>query len=99
MSEPNHHTFAGAPVQRPWDARLARWLIGPLKNSWVTPNHLTTVRSGVGPAAAAAFIPGSYLWSNVAALLLVLSNLLDHTDGELARLSGKTSRVGHRQRA
>jgi archaetidylinositol phosphate synthase len=24
-----------------------------------------------------------------------LSNFLDHTDGELARLSGKTSRIGH----
>jgi phosphatidylglycerophosphate synthase len=26
---------------------------------------------------------------------VILSNFLDHTDGELARLSGKTSRVGH----
>ena len=32
---------------------------------------------------------------NLGALLLVLSNFLDHTDGELARISGKTSRVGH----
>ena len=29
------------------------------------------------------------------ALLLILSNFLDHTDGELARISGKTSRIGH----
>jgi len=28
-------------------------------------------------------------------LLMVLSNFLDHTDGELARISGKTSRIGH----
>jgi phosphatidylglycerophosphate synthase len=49
----------------------------------------------VGLAAAAAFLPGSYGWSNVAALLLVLSNFLDHADGELARLSGKSSRLGH----
>jgi phosphatidylglycerophosphate synthase len=27
--------------------------------------------------------------------LFVLSNFLDHTDGELARLSGKSSRLGH----
>jgi phosphatidylglycerophosphate synthase len=26
---------------------------------------------------------------------MVLSNFLDHTDGELARISGKTSRIGH----
>jgi archaetidylinositol phosphate synthase len=95
MAETNHHTFAGAPVQRPWDARLARWLITPLKDSWVVPNHLTTVRLVVGLAAAAAFTPGTYGWSIGASLLLVLSNFLDHTDGELARLSGKTSRFGH----
>jgi phosphatidylglycerophosphate synthase len=74
---------------------LARRLITPLKDTWVTPNYLTTVRLFVGLAAAAAFVPGSYGWSNLAALLLVLSNFLDHTDGELARISGKTSRIGH----
>ncbi len=95
MSELKHHTFAGATVQRPWDARFARWLVTPLKDSWVTPNHLTTVRLAVGLAAAGCFLPGTYLWSNLAALLLIVSNFLDHTDGELARMSGKTSRFGH----
>ena len=87
-----------APVsraQRPWDARLARRLVTPLAASRVTPNHLTTVRLAIGLAGAAAFTPGTYGWSNVAALLVILSNFMDHTDGELARLSGKTSRVGH----
>jgi phosphatidylglycerophosphate synthase len=82
-------------VQRPWDARLARRLVAPLANSWVTPNHLTTLRLAVGLAAAAAFVPGTYGWTNLAALLLVCSNFLDHTDGELARMTGKTSRIGH----
>lgn len=81
--------------QRPWDARLARWLVTPLVSSRVTPNHLTTVRLVFGLAGAAAFVPGTYGWCNIAALLVILSNFLDHTDGELARLSGKTSRVGH----
>ena len=49
----------------------------------------------MGLAAAAAFLPGTYAWSNAAALLLILSNFLDHTDGELARMSGKGSRFGH----
>jgi phosphatidylglycerophosphate synthase len=95
MPEPEHSTFAGAAVGRPWDARIANWLVTPLKDSWVTPNHLTTVRLVVGLAAAGAFMPGTYGWSNLAALLLILSNFLDHTDGELARISGKTSRIGH----
>jgi phosphatidylglycerophosphate synthase len=74
---------------------LARRLITPLKDTWVTPNYLTTVRLFVGLAAAAAFLPGTYGWSNLAAVLLIVSNFLDHTDGELARISGKSSRIGH----
>jgi phosphatidylglycerophosphate synthase len=85
-----------APLdRRPWDARLARRMVAPLVHTWVSPNHLTTLRLIVGLMAAAAFMPGSYGWSNFAALLLILSNFLDHTDGELARMSGKTSRIGH----
>src|SRR5450631_3771861 len=95
MSMPDQFSYSGNVVQRPWDARLARRLVAPLKDSWVTPNHLTSVRLAVGLAAAAAFTRGTYGWSNLAALLLILSNFLDHTDGELARISGKTSRIGH----
>jgi archaetidylinositol phosphate synthase len=88
-------TYVATPAQRPWDARLARRLVTPLKDSRATPNHLTTVRLAAGLAAAAAFLPGTYGWTNIGALLMVLSNFLDHTDGELARISGKTSRIGH----
>jgi archaetidylinositol phosphate synthase len=88
-------SYPGPVGHRPWDARLARRLVTPLKDSWVTPNHLTTVRLVVGLAAAAAFLPGTYGWSNLAALLLILSNFLDHADGELARMTGKSSRIGH----
>src|ERR1700723_2723369 len=95
MATPEQYSYSSPVVQRPWDARLARRLVAPLKDSWVTPNHLTTVRLVVGLAAAAAFLPGTYGWSNLAALLLILSNFLDHTDGELARMSGKSSRIGH----
>ncbi len=95
MSTSDQFQLSGSVVQRPWDARLARRLVTPLKDSWVTPNYLTTVRLAVGLAAAAAFLPGTYGWSNIAALLLILSNFLDHTDGELARISGKSSRIGH----
>jgi phosphatidylglycerophosphate synthase len=92
---PESPLFSRSVTQRPWDARLARRLVTPLKNTRATPNHLTTVRLAFGLAAAAAFLPGTYGWTNMGALLLVLSNFLDHTDGELARISGKTSRIGH----
>src|SRR5882757_9014684 len=93
MSEQGHFPLTGPASARPWDARLARRLVTPLKDSWVTPNYLTTIRLFVGLAAAASFIPGTYGWSNLAAVFLILSNFLDHTDGELARISCKTSRI------
>jgi len=95
MLNPQRFAYSMTSVRRPWDARLARRVVAPLVSSRITPNHLTTLRLGVGVAAAATFMPGSYGWSNLAAVLLVLSNFLDHTDGELARMSGKSSRIGH----
>src|SRR5579871_3633560 len=95
MPFPEQIRLVAADAQRPWDARLARRLVMPLKDTFITPNHLTTVRLLVGIASGAAFLPGTYVWSNVAAGLMILSNFLDHTDGELARISGKTSRIGH----
>jgi archaetidylinositol phosphate synthase len=95
LSKPDHSSVWDSSLSRPWDARLARRLVTPLKDSQVTPNHLTSVRLAVGLAAAAAFLPGTYGWANLGALLLILSNFLDHTDGELARISGKSSKLGH----
>ncbi len=95
MSELEQFRQASGGAPLPWDARLARRLVRPLGNSRVTPNHLTTLRLLVGLAASAAFLPGTYGWSNAGALLLVVSNFLDHCDGELARISGKSSRAGH----
>ena len=95
VSKSDHLSVGNPAVQGPWDARLARRLVTPLKDTRVTPNHLTSVRLAIGLAAAAAFLPGTYGWSNLGALLLILSNFLDHTDGELARISGKSSRIGH----
>jgi phosphatidylglycerophosphate synthase len=94
-AKPTRNSMSDTPSTAPWDVRLARRLVTPLKNSWVTPNYLTTVRLCVGLAAAAALAQGSYGWSNLGAVLLILSNFLDHTDGELARISGKSSRIGH----
>ena len=94
MPEPSELPAARAATP-PWDARLARALVRPLRCSPITPNHLTTVRLAFGIAAAGAFMRGSYAWMNLGAVLLAVSNFLDHTDGELARISGKTSRVGH----
>jgi phosphatidylglycerophosphate synthase len=64
-------------------------------NTFVTPNHLTTLRLLIGVAGALGLARGGFVWANAGALLIVLSNFVDHTDGELARISGKSSRIGH----
>ena len=78
---------------KPYDAQLAAWLVAPLAQGPITPNHLTTLRLLTGMAGAYIFAVGEA--PNLAAWLIVLSNFLDHTDGELARLSGRQSRFGH----
>ena len=88
-------TPINVPPPRTWDARLARRLVTPLVNTWVTPNHLTTLRLLIGLAGALCLAHGDFAWSNAGALLIVLSNFVDHTDGELARIGGKSSRIGH----
>ena len=80
---------------KPWDAQLACKLVYPLRNTSVTPNHLTSIRLLFGVFAAAGFAAGSYLWTNIGALCFVVSNFMDHTDGELARLTGKITSYGH----
>ena len=78
---------------KPWDARISAWLVRPLVHSAVHPNVLTTLRLLVGMSGAVLLASGTAF--NLGALLIVISNFLDHTDGELARMSGKTSRFGH----
>jgi phosphatidylglycerophosphate synthase len=83
------------PPPRTWDARLARWLVTPLKDTRITPNHITTCRLLIGLAGAACLTQGVFGWANAGALLIVLSNFVDHADGELARITGKSSKLGH----
>lgn len=78
----------------PWDQRLARALIRPLAGLPITPNQITAVSLLIGLAAGWFYAQGggAVHWG---ALLFVLATFLDHADGELARMTGKTSRFGH----
>ena len=60
----------------------------------VRPNHLTSLSLALGVGAGVLFALGDGTASNVAAALFMLAVLLDHTDGELARLSGRGTRPG-----
>ena len=77
-----------------WIHQFARKLVHPLVNTSVTPNHLTTGRLVYGLAAALCFCFGETFWNVTGAVAFILSMLLDRADGELARLTGKSSRFG-----
>ena len=79
-----------------WDQRLAQILVKPLAATPIHPNHLTGLSSAAGLAAAALFALGGPVLVNWAAGLFMLAVFLDHADGELARLTGKTSSFGER---
>jgi phosphatidylglycerophosphate synthase len=67
----------------------------PLVGTPVTPNHLTTVRLAIGLAGAYCLSIGEFWLCSLGAVLIALSNFVDHTDGELARISGQSSKIGH----
>ena len=81
--------------RKAWDQRLAGWMVRPLVHTPVTPNHITTVRLILGLVACGLFATGTRPDILYAAGLFMLSNFVDHMDGELARLSGKSSRFGY----
>jgi phosphatidylglycerophosphate synthase len=71
-------------------------MVARLVGTAVTPNHLTTARLITGIAACGAFAAGTVLWNLWGGLIWIVSCLLDRADGELARLSGRTSPGGHK---
>ncbi len=95
MSQENMTPDQALNTDKPWDARLAFRLIYPLRDSFVTPNQLTTLRLLFGLFAVWGLARGDYLSINLGALCFAISHFLDHTDGELARLTGNMTPAGH----
>ena len=77
-----------------WDRRLARLLVRPLRESGIHPNHLTTLSLVVGLGAGVLFAQGDFTSANWAAGLFMFAVFLDHTDGELARIAERSTRLG-----
>lgn len=83
------------PPHTSWTHRLTRLMVRPLVRTAVTPNHLTTGRLITGIAACGAFAVGTVEWNLWGGIIWIVSCLLDRADGELARLSGRSSPGGH----
>lgn len=80
-----------------WIHKIARaTIVNPLVKTSVTPNQLTTVRIIAGFSAAGLLATGHSDHAVVGAVLFIVSMLLDRADGDLARLTGRTSPGGHK---
>lgn len=79
----------------PYDQRLARVLVRPLARTRLHPNHLTVFTALLALGGAALLATGNPVSANWGAGIFVLSRFLDHFDGELARQTGRSSRLGY----
>ena len=84
-----------AETRIPYDQRLARACIRPFAGTALHPNTVTGVSLTLGIASGLSFAAGGSGMQHIAALLFMLAVFVDHMDGELARMTGKVSRVGY----
>ena len=66
----------------------------PLSKTRVTPNTITIISIFVGAAAGPLFYFNKIRFVLIGILCLILANILDCVDGQLARLTGKNSKIG-----
>ena len=76
--------------------KFVRIGVKPLTKTAITPNQITTLRLISGLGAALLFSIGQEGYTIVGSGIFILSLLLDRADGILARLTGKTSKFGHK---
>jgi hypothetical protein len=63
-------------------------------NTSITPNGVTAISTLFGIMAGIFYSAGKTTSTLIAAILLLISNILDCTDGQLARLKGTSSKLG-----
>jgi phosphatidylglycerophosphate synthase len=85
---------ADTGLDRCFHRRCSRWITRLLVNTPVTPSHVTIASLAVGSAAIRCFwraTPLSAVWG---VILYAIATILDHADGEIARLTYQESQSG-----
>lgn len=85
-------------IKRPFSFLLA-WLLAP---TGITPNAVTIISMFIGAGSTYFFAHASYYYAGfnglilniIACLMLMMADVLDCVDGQLARLTGKRSKWG-----
>jgi phosphatidylglycerophosphate synthase len=74
--------------------RCSRWITRFLVRTDLTPNHVSLASLAIGLAAIWCFWPATPGSAFAGVLLYALACIVDHADGELARLTFQESRFG-----
>jgi phosphatidylglycerophosphate synthase len=85
---------ADSGMDRYLHRRCSRWLTRLLVRTELTPNHVSLASLAIGLAAIWCFWPATPTSALVGVLLYALACIVDHADGELARLTFQESRFG-----
>jgi phosphatidylglycerophosphate synthase len=83
-----------SPLDRAFHRRLSRPISRAAVRHRITPNQVSVASLAVGIAAAWSFWNATPAWALVGLVLYALSVVLDHADGEVARLTLAESRLG-----
>ncbi|WNJ98771.1 CDP-alcohol phosphatidyltransferase family protein [Thalassospiraceae bacterium LMO-JJ14] len=79
----------------PFDQRIAAVMVRPLVHTSITPNHISLFTLVLALSGAGMLATGDAHLAVWGAGLFVIARFFDHFDGELARQSGKTSKLGY----
>lgn len=71
--------------------RIINWMVRSLASAGVHPNILTTIGVLINVGCAVLFGFGEFFWAGI---VLIVANLFDMLDGNVARLSGNVTRFG-----
>ncbi|HYM67194.1 MAG TPA: CDP-alcohol phosphatidyltransferase family protein, partial [Patescibacteria group bacterium] len=85
---------ADTGIDRYFHRRCSRWITRVLMDTPATPNQISMASLTIGSAAIWCFwraTPLSALWG---VILYAVASIVDHADGEIARLTFQESRVG-----
>jgi len=85
---------ADTGLDRCFHRRCSRWITRLLVNTPVTPSHVTIASLAVGSAAIRCFWRATPLSAVLGVILYAIATILDHADGEIARLTFQESQSG-----
>ena len=87
-------TEADSPIDRLVHRRCSRWITRALIPTGATPNQVSVLSLAIGIASVSCLWHATPLRSVWAIALYALASIVDHSDGELARLTFRESATG-----